>query len=370
MFISPAFANFMSRKTPLYDEHVAAGAKLVVFHDWQMPLHYGSQRQEHHTVRENAGVFDVSHMTIVDVTGRGAEESLRRLLANDVARLDAPGEALYGAMLNEHGGILDDLMVYRRPRGYRLIVNCATRQQDLEWMRRQLPSGVDITERSDLAMVAVQGPRALEKAVVELPAAIASQATALERFRCAEWSQWLVARTGYTGEDGIEVMLPAEEAPGFWRALLARGVQPAGLGARDTLRLEAGLNLYGQDMDATTTPLQSAMGWTVAWEPAERDFIGRAALEEERKRGAATRLTGIVLEGRGVVRRGQQVMRDEQVAGAVTSGIFSPTLGCGIGLARVGGRLRGECRLQIRGKALRARLVKPPFVRAGRKVFE
>ncbi|MEE9254038.1 MAG: glycine cleavage system aminomethyltransferase GcvT [Pseudomonadales bacterium] len=360
----------MPRNTALFDEHVNAGAKLVSFHGWEMPLHYGSQLEEHRTVRENAGIFDVSHMTIVDVTGERAEEYLRRLLANDVARLGAPGQGSYGAMLNESGGILDDLVVYRRRRGYRLVVNCATREQDLEWMRRRLIGDVEMNERSDLAMVAVQGPRALEKAVVELPSAIAAEVGALERFRCAESSQWLVARTGYTGEDGIEVMLPAGAAPAFWRALLARGIRPAGLGARDTLRLEAGLNLYGQDMDSTTTPLQSAMGWTVAWEPAKRDFVGRAALEEERARGPEMRLTGIVLEGRGVVRRGQQVIRAGQVAGAVTSGIFSPTLRCGIGFARVRGRLRGECELEIRGRALRARLVKPPFVRDGKKVFE
>lgn len=360
----------MSRRTPLFNEHVDAGAKLVEFHGWEMPLHYGSQLEEHRAVREDAGVFDVSHMSVVDVSGDAAERYLRMLLANDVARLTAPGEALYTAMLNESAGILDDLMVYRREHGYRLVLNCATRESDLEWMNSRLMEGVKVEACAGLAMVAVQGPRALAKAAAALPHEIAEEMATLKRFRCTESSGWLVARTGYTGEDGIEVMLPAAAAPEFWRALLSGEVRPAGLGARDTLRLEAGLNLYGQDMDATTTPLQSAMGWTVAWEDQERDFVGRAALEEERARGPQMRLTGIVLERRGVVRRGQKIMREQQVAGAVTSGIFSPTLSRGIGLARVRGPLRGECELEIRGKPLRARLVKPPFVRDGKKVFE
>jgi aminomethyltransferase len=360
----------MTRKTPLYDEHVDAGAKLVEFHGWEMPLHYGSQLEEHHNVRGNAGIFDVSHMTIVDVGGEGAERYLRRLLANDVARLKGAGHALYGAMLNERGGVVDDLVVYRREESFRLVVNCATRERDLEWMARHVESDVTIEERSDLAMVAVQGPRALERALPELPTSLAAGLPDLERFSCVETATWLVARTGYTGEDGLELMLPAEDAVTLWRALLARGVQPAGLGARDTLRLEAGMNLYGQDMDETTSPLESAMGWTVAWEPVDRDFVGRAALEEERRRGPERRLTGIVLEERGVVRSGQQVMRDEEVAGDVTSGIFSPTLGCGIGFARVKGSIRGDCRLMIRGRSARARLVKPPFVRDGMRVFE
>lgn len=360
----------MSRKTPLFDEHANAGARLVEFHGWEMPLHYGSQLDEHHVVRESAGVFDVSHMTIVDVTGPRAEEFLRQLLANDVARLKAPGVALYSPMLNEKGGIIDDLVVYKRDSGFRLVVNCGTRERDLEWMSMNAPADVKIQEQSELAMLAVQGPRALEKAVAELPPVIAGEVAKLQPFQFVEADAWLVARTGYTGEDGIELVLPAEQAATLWRALLARGIQPVGLGARDTLRLEAGLNLYGQDMDESTSPLQSAMGWTVAWEPSEREFIGRSAVEHERRHGSRVRLTGIVLEERGVVRRDQQVMRDEEVAGAVTSGIFSPTLKRGIGFARVTEPTRGDCHVEIRGRNVRARLVKPPFVRNGRKVFE
>lgn len=365
----------MSRKTPLFDEHAKAGARLVEFHGWEMPLHYGSQLDEHLVVRENAGVFDVSHMTIVDVTGPRAEEFLRQLLANDVGRLKAPGVALYSPMLNEKGGIIDDLVVYKRDSGFRLVVNCATRDRDLEWMSMNAAAvaaagDAKVEERAELAMLAVQGPLALEKAVAELPAVIAGKVSNLEPFQFVEADEWLVARTGYTGEDGIELMLPAEQAVSLWRALLARGIRPVGLGARDTLRLEAGLNLYGQDMDESTSPLQSALGWTVAWEPSEREFIGRSALENERRQRSRVRLTGIVLEERGVVRRDQQVMRDEEVAGAVTSGIFSPTLKRGIGFARVGGLTRGECQVEIRGRSVRARLVKPPFVRNGKKVFE
>ncbi|HHQ41888.1 MAG TPA: glycine cleavage system aminomethyltransferase GcvT, partial [Chromatiales bacterium] len=259
----------MGRRTPLHDRHLAAGARMVGFAGWEMPLHYGSQVEEHHAVRRAAGVFDVSHMTVVDVTGEGAEPFLRRLLANDVARLTEEGRALYTCMLNERGGILDDLIVYRAgPGWFRLVVNAATREKDLAWMRRHAgPHGAAVAERAELAMLAVQGPEARERALPLLPQALRGAAAALAPFRAAHLGPdaWLVARTGYTGEDGFEVILPAEEAGALWDGLLAAGVRPCGLGARDTLRLEAGLNLYGQDMDEDTTPLECGLGWTVAW---------------------------------------------------------------------------------------------------------
>ncbi|MEE4299794.1 MAG: glycine cleavage system aminomethyltransferase GcvT, partial [Pseudomonadales bacterium] len=237
-------------RTALIDAHRAAGAKLVDFHGWEMPLHYGSQLEEHHAVRSDAGIFDVSHMTVVDLDGADARSWLRTLLANDVARLEVAGEAQYTAMLDEAGGILDDLIAYRRADGWRLVVNSATRDKDLAWMRERLTGDVALTERSDLAMLAVQGPKALDRAAAWLGGA-AEAVSALAPFSFLEDGERMIARTGYTGEDGFEVILPNVDAVAAWNALLASGVRPAGLGARDTLRLEAGMNLYGQDMDET-----------------------------------------------------------------------------------------------------------------------
>jgi len=353
------------RRTPLHAAHVAAGARLVPFAGWEMPVHYGSQLNEHHAVRSGAGMFDVSHMAIIDLAGAGCRGFLRRVLANDVDRLTGIGKALYGVMLNESGGVIDDLIVYRRAEGYRIVSNAGTRERVVPWLRGQNTEGVEIAER-DLAMIAVQGPAALERftAVTGWPAL-----TELAGFSAAERGEWMVARTGYTGEDGVEAMLPAADARRLWDDLAAVGVNPIGLGARDTLRLEAGLNLYGQDMDETTSPLVSNLGWTIAWEPAERAFIGRAALEAERAAGVAERLTGLVMEARGVLRHGQLV-RTAAGEGVVTSGIFSPTLGYSIALARVPRLAKGACEVEIRGKLHPARIVKPPFVRRGVKVFE
>ncbi len=359
----------MGRRTPLHDRHRAAGARMVGFAGWEMPLHYGSQVEEHHAVRRAAGVFDVSHMTVVDVTGGGAEAFLRRLLANDVARLAAEGQALYTCMLNERGGVIDDLIVYRAgPGWFRLVVNAATREKDLAWMCRHAgPHGVAVAERAELAMLAVQGPEARERTLPLLPPALRQAAAALAPFRAAHLGPdgWLVARTGYTGEDGFEAILPADEAGALWDGLLAAGVRPCGLGARDTLRLEAGLNLYGQDMDEDTTPLECGLGWTVAWEPADRDFIGRAALERQRAAGPARVQAGLVLEARGVLRPGQTV-RTPRGEGRVTSGGFGPTIGRSIALARVPAGTEGRVEVEIRGRALPARVVRPPFVRQGR----
>ncbi|MBP9955975.1 MAG: glycine cleavage system aminomethyltransferase GcvT [Pseudomonas sp.] len=361
----------MGQRTPLYDLHVALGAKLVDFGGWDMPLHYGSQVEEHHQVRQDCGVFDVSHMTVVDVAGAEAQAFLRRLLANDVARLEAPGKALYSAMLNEAGGIIDDLIVYRSAAGYRLVVNAATHDKDLAWMRAQSEGfAVELRERDDLAMLAVQGPHALERCAELVTPPRASLIRTLQPFHGQAEGDWFIARTGYTGEDGLEILLPADEAPGLLNDLVGAGIAPVGLGARDTLRLEAGLNLYGQDMDETVTPQAANLGWTVAWEPAERDFIGRAALEAQRAAGGAeTKLVGLVLEERGVLRAHQAVRVEGLGDGEITSGSFSPTLGKSIALARVPAGTGERAEVEIRGKWYPVRVVKPAFVRHGKPLI-
>ncbi len=355
----------MSKKTPLYDLHVAAGGKLVDFAGWDMPLNYGSQIAEHKQVRGHAGMFDVSHMTVVDVAGDGARDFLRRVVANDVDKLEGAGRALYGALLNAAGGVIDDLIVYRRLTDFRCVVNAATRDKVLGWFAEQNDLGVEITER-DLAMLAVQGPQALAIAGRVLGLADLAE---IEPFAFREHGERMIARTGYTGEDGVELILPGAEACELWEAFVAAGALPAGLGARDTLRLEAGLNLYGQDMDETTSPLISNLAWTVAFEPAEREFIGRGALEAERQAGPKARLTGLVLEDKGVLRHGQSV-HTAVGDGQITSGIFSPTLGYSIALARVPAGAKGACEVDVRGKRKPARLVRPPFVRHGQRVHK
>jgi aminomethyltransferase len=365
----------MGLKTPLYDIHVSAHAKIVDFGGWDMPLSYGSQIEEHHAVRRDAGVFDVSHMCVVDLTGARTREFLRRLLANDVNRLTVPGRALYSCMLLPAGGVIDDLIVYfLNESWFRLVVNAGTRQKDLAWIREHAaPFGVAVRERSDLAILAVQGPAAREKTAALLSPAHRAPALAIRRFAAAAVDSWFLARTGYTGEDGFEIMLPGAEAADTWRALIAQGVRPAGLGARDTLRLEAGMNLYGNDMDETRHPLESGLAWTVAFEPAERDFIGREALVRVRADG--DRLVGLVLEERGVLRSHQAVSAADAAPGAaplgeVTSGTFSPTLNRAIALARLRPQPGARVSVDIRGKPHAARVVAPPFVRNGKPLIE
>jgi aminomethyltransferase len=358
----------MASRTPLYQQHIETGARMVDFSGWDMPLHYGSQLEEHRRVREAAGVFDVSHMLAVELEGARAVDLLRYLLANDVAKLAADGRALYSCMLNDAGGVIDDLIVYRRRAdAFRVVVNAGTADRDLAWMQRHAePDGVRVTPRRDLAMLAVQGPQARAAVLGLLDPALRRAVEALSPFQAAESGELFIARTGYTGEDGVEIMLPAAAAPDFWRQLLAAGVVPVGLGARDTLRLEAGLNLYGQDMDETVTPLESNLGWTVAWEPAERVFIGRAALRAQRAAGVDRALVGVVLEDKGVLRAHQPVVIDGRIRGELTSGTFAPTLGRSIGLARVPAGASGHCEVDVRGRRLAARLAGPPFVRNGK----
>jgi len=341
---------------------------MVDFGGWDMPVQYGSQIAEHHAVRRGAGVFDVSHMCVVDLRGARVRPFLQKLLANDVGKLKAPGKALYGCMLKETGGVIDDLIVYFLDESwFRAVVNAGTRDKDLAWMREHAAQfGVQLTERTDLAMLAVQGPEARGKAASLLSPAGATAALGLEPFFGREIDGWFVARTGYTGEDGFEIMLPGTEAERVWKALNAAGVASSGLGARDTLRLEAGMNLYGSDMDESTHPFESGLGWTVALEPRERVFIGREALEAIRARGPQRRLVGLLLEGRGVLRSHQKVLVADAGEGEITSGTFSPTLERSIALARVPAAAGSSVQVDIRGKLLDARIVRPPFVRHGK----
>ncbi len=360
------------KQTVLFETHKAMGGKMVPFGGWEMPLHYGSQLDEHHQVRRDAGMFDVSHMTVVDLKGGDVKAYLRRLLANDVEKLKTSGKALYSCMLNEQGGVVDDLIVYfLNDNWFRMVVNAGTTDKDLAWLEKQ-SAGFDlsITPRRDLAMIAVQGPHARAKALPLLSKALQQSGADLKPFSAAADGEWFLARTGYTGEDGFEIMLPADQAEDFWRRLNRAGVAPCGLGARDTLRLEAGMNLYGSDMDDATSPLESGLGWTIAWEPAERDFIGRSVLEAQRNDPQRQRFIGLVLTGRGVLRNHLQLFDGERPIGEVTSGGFAPTLERSIAFARVKPGVGETCEVDIRGKRVAAQVVKPPFVRHGKSQLE
>ena len=350
----------MPRRTALHDEHVAAGARMTAFAGWTMPLHYGSQIAEHHQVRRAAGMFDVSHMAVIDLDGADAAALLARVFAGNPAKATR-GRAVYGVLLNEQAGVIDDVILYGRRDGYRLVANAANRTRVLDWLR----AGGDarIRERTDLAMIAVQGPNALHA----FATATAEDVRGLATFATAERGDWMIARTGYTGEDGVEVLLGGGEARELWRSLLAAGVAPAGLAARDTLRLEAGLNLHGQDMDETTTPLEANLGWSVAWEPPQRDFVGRHPLARQRAAKPAKVQKGVVMEAKGVLRHGQVVIT-EHGEGVVTSGSFSPTLGYSIALARLPRAATGDCQVRLRGRQAPARIIKPPFVRRGKRI--
>jgi aminomethyltransferase len=356
------------KRTPLYETHVASGAKLVDFGGWEMPVNYGSQIEEHHAVRRRAGMFDVSHMRVVDVDGAASRDFLRTLVANDVNKL-TPGKALYTCMLNDAGGVLDDLIIYWiHTDRYRIVVNAATADKDIAWMQQVAAArkfNVSLKPRPDLAMIAVQGPQARAILAQVLPQA-AELIGGLKVFSASFHGEWFIARTGYTGEDGCEIVLPAAEAPAFWQRLKAAGVAECGLGARDTLRLEAGMNLYGQDMDETVSPLESGLAWTVSFAPP-RDFIGRAALQNQQVRGGLRQLVGLKMVDRGVLRAHQKV-RTAHGDGEITSGTFSPTLGCSIALARVpaGVAVGDPVQVDLRGKPVAAQVVKYPFVRSGK----
>lgn len=362
----------MTNKTVLHAKHIEAGAKMVDFHGWEMPINYGSQIEEHHAVRKDAGMFDVSHMTIVDVKGTDAQAFLRRLVINDVAKLDVAGKALYTGMCNHEGGVIDDLIVYFfTDTDYRLVVNSATREKDLAWIAEQSAAfDVTVTERPEFAMIAVQGPQAKAKVATLLTAEQNAAVEGMKPFFSAQAGDLFIATTGYTGENGYEIALPAEQAADLWQKLLDAGVKPCGLGARDTLRLEAGMNLYGLDMDESISPLAANMAWTIAWEPTERDFIGRDVLTAQKAAGDQLKLVGLVLEEKGIL-RGHQVVVTEFGHGEITSGTFSPTLGHSVALARVPRSVKeGDVvEVEMRKKLVKVTVTKPSFVRNGKKVF-
>jgi len=384
----------MPLRTPLYDSHLAARAKMVDFSGWEMPIHYGSQIEEHHAVRRDAGMFDVSHMCALDLAGPDATRWLRHLLANDVAKLTTPGKALYSCMLDQDAGVIDDLIVYFfTPERYRIVVNAGTAAKDIAWMRGRLEGfdaglivrrringdavaiiaaqGPDAKERrltgsDSVAMIAVQGPKARERFWTAFPDSRAATEP-LAVFQAAEWKDWMIARTGYTGEDGFEITIPADDAAQVWQKLLDAGVKPCGLGARDTLRLEAGMNLYGQDMDEDISPYEAGLKWTVDLKDPARDFIGKSALAARQPRN---QFAGLLLLDRGVLRAHQKVVTP-QGEGEITSGTFSPTLSQSIALARLpaGVAIGSEVEVEIRDKRLKARVVKPVFVRNGKPLI-
>ena len=358
----------MGQKTPLYDKHIEAGARIVDFGGWDMPVNYGSQKEEHHAVRGNAGMFDVSHMTIVDLSGNGAQAFLRHLLANDVGKISEPGKAMYTCMLNERGGVIDDLIVYYfSPSDYRLVVNAATRDKDLAWINEQAQAfDVSVTERPELAMIAVQGPKARALAAVIVDEQHREQALALKPFTAMHAGDLFVARTGYTGEDGWEIVMPASDAPRLWDELLAAGIAPCGLGARDTLRLEAAMNLYGTDMDEDVSPLEAGLGWTIAWEPADRDFIGRAPLEAKRADVGKQRFVGLLLEDKGVLKRPSTRSSSTALATEKSHRVaFRPPLSAPLRWRECRPATTNTPKVDIRGRLLNVRIVKTPFVRNG-----
>ena len=362
------------QRTPFYTAHQEAGGKLVDFAGWELPVNYGSQIAEHEAVRTDAGMFDVSHMLVSDITGAQAKAWLQKLLANDVAKLSFVGKALYSAMLNDNGGVMDDLIVYRANEAetaYRIVSNAATREKDLaQFAKVGELFGIEITPRYDLAMLAVQGPKAIEKLLAVKPE-WAETVNKLKVFQGADLGDnWFVARTGYTGEDGVEVILPATEAYAFFQALQAAGVQPCGLGARDTLRMEAGMNLYGNDMDDETSPLQAGMGWTVDLKDEARDFVGKVALVALKEQGVDVKQVGLLLAKGGILRDGMEVVT-EAGKGITTSGVFSPSLKQSIAIARVPKSFEGDsAKVLLRGKEVDVRVLKLPFVRNGKQQFE
>jgi aminomethyltransferase len=361
----------VAQKTVLFDIHERHGGRMVEFSGWQLPLHFGSQLEEHHSVRRDAGMFDVSHMTVIDLAGRDSGAFLSMLLANDIRRLQRPGQALYSCMLDEAGGILDDLMIYRwAPDRFRIIANAATRAKDLAWIGRHAEGfEIAVNPREDLAIIAVQGPSARPRTDACLNEALRRAAAELGVFEGVLQGDWQVSRTGYTGEDGYEIVLPHAAAAPLWQALLDAGVRPCGLGARDTLRLEAGMRLYGVDMDETVSPLEAGLGWTVAWQPEARSFIGRAALETQRQTGGLRRFVGLILQGMGVLRSHQRVIVPGIGEGEITSGGFSPVLNRGIGFARLPAGDFTRCQVEVRGQLKEAAVTAPRFVRHGSPVI-
>jgi len=362
------------RHTPLHAAAQRAGGRLVPFAGWEMAVQFAGLVQEHNAVRQHCGVFDISHMGVLRLRGANVKDTLQGLVPSDLHRI-GPGEACYTVLLNEAGGIRDDLIIYDRgPEEVLTVINAACAEADTEWLRGQLePRGIAISDhKGDGVLLALQGP----EAPARLEALVGESLEGLPRFGHREFSlvgeglggePAFVARTGYTGEDGFELLLSRDQGMALWDRLLAEGVAPCGLGARDTLRLEAAMHLYGNDMDATTTPLEASLGWLVHLEmPA--DFIGRAALERQTAEGVSKRLVGLKLAGRAIARHGYPVLHAGGVVGEVTSGTWSPTLGEAIALAYVPAALAKpgtELAVEIRGQAQPATVVKRPFYRRG-----
>ncbi len=356
----------MGLRTPLYDMHLALGAKMVDFNGWDMPLHYGSQVEEHHHVRNECGVFDISHMSIFDIQGDQARAFLQHLLSNDVALLDV-GSAQHSILLNEQGGVIDDLFIFRTDTGYRLISNAVTRERVQTWLEQHAQAFACLVSwRNDLCLFSIQGPLARERLAGILSSSRANIVKNLQHFSAAKDGDWFISGIGFTGEDGIEIMLPATQAIDFMNELVGAGISPIGIGARDTLRLEAGFNLYGFDINEQISPLMANMDHLISWQPESRDFIGRKALQAQLDSGITEKQVGLVLEERGVLRAGQPVRIDKQITGVITSGSFSPTLGKAIALARVPMHTGDRGEVEIRRKWFPVRIVKPRFVRAGK----
>jgi len=352
------------KKTCLHQAHIDAGAKMVDFGGWEMPINYGSQIEEHHAVRKDKGMFDVSHMTVVDLEGNDSEKFLLKLLANDVRKLN-DGKALYSTMLNNDGGIIDDLIVYKRSQNnYRLVVNAGTREKDLAWIEKQI-IGFDaqFEEKPQLAMLAVQGPQAINACLKILPKDTSEKLSELKKFSAIDTQEYFIGRTGYTGEDGVEIIVSEKTAIDLWNKLLKVDVAPCGLGARDTLRLEAGMHLYGQDMNEEVNPLECGLGWTVRKE--ELNFNGAEALNKIRDNGITKKMTGVVLTTRGILRHDQHLVDENGLTGIITSGSFSPSTEVAIAMAIVDKKIGNEVKVQIRKKELPVKLVKLPFVRNG-----
>ncbi|MEM7359818.1 MAG: glycine cleavage system aminomethyltransferase GcvT [Pseudomonadota bacterium] len=355
------------RKTPLYEQHQAADAKIIDFGGWALPVNYGSQMDEHHHVRQDCGMFDVSHMTVSDVKGEQTLDFLAYLLANDIHKVaSTPGKAMYSCMLNESGGVIDDLIVYFISPGHcRLVTNANTNEKDMAWIQQQAEQfDVSFAERSELALIAVQGPQALQKCAEVIEPEFASKIAELSRFQGCFHGDQFVGRTGYTGEDGVELIVTADYGVELWQKFVAAGVPPCGLGARDTLRLESGMSLYGNDLDEEHTPLESGLAWSVARKD-ERDFIGKQALANP----AEYKMIGLILQDRGVLRGHQTVLSDGAEIGETTSGTFSPTLQQSIGLARVksdhGLAIGDPVQIAVRNRQLNAVVARYPFVKNG-----
>ena len=348
------------KHTPLFSEHESLNARIVDFGGWALPVNYGSQVDEHKAVRNACGMFDVSHMTVSDLVGEQTEQFLSYLLANDITKLQThDGKALYSCMLNDNGGVIDDLIVYRiNQKHFRLVTNAGTRDKDIAWIVKHAKNfDVEVKERPELALIAIQGPEALAICQQHLPSELAQLTGTLKRFHGAFIGQEFIGRTGYTGEDGVELIISADLAVEVWRTLIAANVQPCGLGARDTLRLEAGMSLYGNDLDEQHTPIESGIAWTVA-NKDEREFIGKEHLD-----APSAWMHGLILLDKGVIRGHQNIIFNGEQIGEVCSGTFSPSLEKSIGLARLNQKLKinDEVEVAVRKKTLRARIVQPPF---------